>query len=141
LAVVAAFAIAGVPGFNEFVSKGLLLDAAQYGGFEGVFWLLTLAGVGTAVSLPKLGYYAFVRPAPADFEAGDVDGVPLRTATPLLTLANLCVGFGPVPGALFALVGRVRRDERSRPHRHGCDRLRPTCRTAAVVWPSSTTNR
>jgi multicomponent Na+:H+ antiporter subunit D len=102
--VVAAFAIAGVPGFNGFVSKGLLLDAAKDGGFEGVFWLLTIAGVGTAMSFAKLGYYAFVRPAPTDFEADDVDDVALRTATPLLTLATLCVVFGLRPAGLFALV-------------------------------------
>ena len=102
--VVAAFAIAGVPGFNGFVSKGLLLDAASYGGFEGVFWLLTLAGVGTAMSFAKLGYYAFVRSAPDDFDAGRVDDVSLRAATPLVTLAGLCVVFGLAPGALFALI-------------------------------------
>jgi hypothetical protein len=33
--VVAAFAIAGVPGFNGFVSKTVLLDAAAYDGFDG----------------------------------------------------------------------------------------------------------
>jgi multicomponent Na+:H+ antiporter subunit D len=104
LFVVAAFAIAGVPGFNGFVSKGLLLDAATDGGFEGVFWLLTAAGVGTAMSFAKLGYYAFVRPAPAEFETDGVDDVTLRTATPLLTLAALCVVLGLAPGGLFALV-------------------------------------
>jgi multicomponent Na+:H+ antiporter subunit D len=102
--VVAAFAIAGVPGFNGFVSKGLLLDAAQYGGFEGVFWLLTLAGVGTAMSFAKLGYYAFVRAAPDGFDAGDVADVTPTAAAPMLGLAALCVAFGLAPGLLFGLV-------------------------------------
>jgi multicomponent Na+:H+ antiporter subunit D len=102
--VVAAFAIAGVPGFNGYVSKGLLLDAAENGGFEGVFWLLTLAGVGTAMSFAKLGYYAFVRPAPDGFDPDDAADVTLRTATPLLALATLCVVFGLLPGGLFALI-------------------------------------
>jgi multicomponent Na+:H+ antiporter subunit D len=102
--VVAAFAIAGVPGFNGFVSKGLLLDAAAYGGFEGVFWLLTLAGVGTAMSFAKLGYYAFVRSPPEGFAPDRVTDVPLRTATPLVGLAALCVTFGLAPGLLFGLL-------------------------------------
>jgi multicomponent Na+:H+ antiporter subunit D len=104
---VAALSIAGFPGFNGFVSKGMLLDAAQYGGFEGVFWLLTLAGVGTFVSFAKLGYYAFVRPAPDGFDAARVDDVSLPHATPLVGLAGLCVLFGLAPGLLFGLVDAI----------------------------------
>jgi multicomponent Na+:H+ antiporter subunit D len=100
---VAALSIAGVPGFNGFVSKGMLLDAAQYGGFEGVFWLLTLAGVGTAVSFAKLGYYAFVRPAPPAFDADATTGLAPARAAPLLGLAGLCVTFGVAPGLLFGV--------------------------------------
>jgi multicomponent Na+:H+ antiporter subunit D len=101
---VAALSIAGFPGFNGFVSKGMLLDAAQYGGFEGVFWLLTIAGVGTFVSFAKLGYYAFVRPAPDGFDADAVGDVSLARATPLVGLAGLCVLFGLAPGLLFGLL-------------------------------------
>jgi multicomponent Na+:H+ antiporter subunit D len=104
---VAAFAIAGVPGFNGFVSKGMLLDATSYGGFEGVFWLLTLAGVGTVLSFAKLGYYAFLRPTPDDLDAAGVADAAPATAVPLLGLAGLCVLFGLAPGALFALVDRA----------------------------------
>jgi multicomponent Na+:H+ antiporter subunit D len=102
---VAALSIAGLPGFNGFVSKGMLLDAASYGGFEGVFWLLTLAGVGTAASFAKLGYYAFVRDAPAGFDPANASRVPSWTAVPLAGLAGLCVLLGVAPGLLTALGG------------------------------------
>jgi multicomponent Na+:H+ antiporter subunit D len=102
--VVAAFAISGVPGFNGFVSKGLLLDAAQYGGFEGVFWLLAAAGVGTVASFAKLGYYAFVRDAPDGFDPSAAGRPSLVAAVPLVGLAALCVLFGVAPGLLFGLL-------------------------------------
>jgi multicomponent Na+:H+ antiporter subunit D len=101
--VVAAFAIAGIPGFNGFVSKAVLLDAAAYDGFAGVFWLLTLAGVGTVLSFAKLGYYAFLRPAPAGFDAAGVRDADAWAAVPLVGLAGLCVLLGLAPGLLFGL--------------------------------------
>ncbi|TKX52440.1 Na(+)/H(+) antiporter subunit D, partial [Halorubrum sp. SS7] len=65
--VVAALSIAGFPGFNGFVSKGIIISGSHYtfgkgplplGGFGTLEWLLLLGGVGTFMSFIKFGYYA-----------------------------------------------------------------------------------
>lgn len=72
--LVAALAISGVPPFSGFVSKGLVVKAAETAGGEALWWALLLGSVGTALSFAKFGYYAFVRAAPS--------GDPLPLAAP-----------------------------------------------------------
>jgi len=103
---VAALAIAGVPGFSGFVSKGLVTSATAAAGADPLWWLLQVGAVGTVVSFAKFGYYAFLRPAPG------TDGVsrpdPVRSRPALLAaftlLAVPCVLFGVAPGLLVGLL-------------------------------------
>lgn len=97
--LVAAFAIAGVPGFNGFVSKELVKTAAKKEHLTTLKWLLTVAGIGTTMSFVKFGYYAFFH--------GETDDV--RDATPAQTVAMgsiavLCVLFGVFPTTLLDLL-------------------------------------
>jgi multicomponent Na+:H+ antiporter subunit D len=99
--LVAALAIAGVPGFSGFVSKGLVVASVEGVAGDVLWWALVVGGVGTALSFAKVGYYVFVRPAP--------EPVPVRPAPRLLTatlvvLAVPSVAFGLAPGLLFGLV-------------------------------------
>ncbi|MGB9176052.1 MAG: proton-conducting transporter membrane subunit, partial [Methanoregula sp.] len=58
---IAVFSIAGVPLFNGFVSKGMVLLAAE----QTSIWLwvlLEIASFFTFLSFLKLGYFAFLRP-------------------------------------------------------------------------------
>ena len=70
--LVASASIASVPGFNGFISKGMIIDSAHdfadpaaVGGPEVLlgegllWWLLIIGGVGTFLSFIKLGYYMF----------------------------------------------------------------------------------
>ncbi len=70
--LVASASIASVPGFNGFISKGMIIDSAHDFGDpalvggpdvllgEGLlWWLLIIGGVGTFMSFIKLGYYMF----------------------------------------------------------------------------------
>jgi multicomponent Na+:H+ antiporter subunit D len=96
--VVAALAISGVPPFSGFVSKGLVVKAAETAGTEALWWALLLGSVGTALSFAKFGYYAFVRPAPTD--------LPVAPSRPVLRLALVavavpCLVLGLVPGAFL----------------------------------------
>jgi multicomponent Na+:H+ antiporter subunit D len=98
--LIAALAITGVPGFSGFVSKGLVTKAVESTGPDLLWWALVLGGVGTVLSFAKFGYYAFVRPAPADA------GIELRPAprslTVVLVVASVpSVVFGLAPGLLF----------------------------------------
>jgi multicomponent Na+:H+ antiporter subunit D len=98
--LVAALAISGVPPFSGFVSKGLVVKAAETAGGEALWWALVLGGVGTALSFAKFGYYAFVRAAP--------DGATLRVAparptlrVALVAVAVPCLALGVLPGAFL----------------------------------------
>jgi len=106
LYLVGAASITAVPGFNGFISKGMVIDAAHeihlielpLGG--ALWWLLILGGVGTFMSFIKLGYYVFfhgsasVRPA---------DATPLQTVG--MTLAGgACVFFGVFYGQLIEVM-------------------------------------
>jgi len=97
---IAALSIAGFPGFNGFVSKGMVTAAAHYEHIDALFWLLMLGGVGTFMSFIKFGYYAFFH--------GEYDGL-VRDANrgqtvAMLSVAALCVIYGVFPDALFSIL-------------------------------------
>lgn len=99
LFAVAAFSIAGVPGFNGFVSKAMVLDGVEKAGYEVLWYLLLLGGVGTVVSFAKFGYYAF-------YHRGDTDPPDLSRAElgVLGSLAFGCLLLGLAPWLLFDLL-------------------------------------
>jgi len=108
--LVAAMAIAGVPGFNGFVSKSMVFDAAENAGFDLLWWVLIVGSVGTVISFVKFGYYAFFHGEHdgGEEEAGDAEH-PIEDANRLETLALVaiavpCVLFGLVPALQFAVL-------------------------------------
>jgi multicomponent Na+:H+ antiporter subunit D len=100
--VVAAVSIAGVPGTNGFVSKAMVVDAAESAGLRPLWWMLVVGSVGTAVSFLKFGYYAFFRESAADVAA--VDDADPWAAVALAALAVPCVVFGLRPGLQFVVL-------------------------------------
>jgi multicomponent Na+:H+ antiporter subunit D len=113
--LVAAMAIAGVPGFNGFVSKSMVFDAAEKAGFDLLWWVLVVGSVGTVISFVKFGYYAFFHGEHGggeeqdDVEAVAADGNEVEDANRLETLALVaiavpCVVFGLVPSLQFAVL-------------------------------------
>ncbi|MGD0534862.1 MAG: Na(+)/H(+) antiporter subunit D [Methanoregula sp.] len=95
---IAAFAISGVPLFNGYVSKGMVLMAAQ----NTSFWLwvlLEIASFGTCLSFLKLGYFAFLRPGST--EASDP---PLLMQAGMLGAAALCIIIGIFPQVLYGFL-------------------------------------
>jgi len=98
---IAALSIAGFPGFNGFVSKGIIIDGAHYtfgygplavGEFTTLEWMLLLAGVGTFMSFIKFGYYAFFH---GDSE-WDVKDANRGQSIAMVSVAALCVLYGVV---------------------------------------------
>jgi multicomponent Na+:H+ antiporter subunit D len=107
--VVAALSIAGFPGFNGFVSKGIVIDGAHYtfgegplpiGEFHTLEWLLILGGIGTFMSFIKFGYYAFFH---GEYD-GEVPDANRGQTAAMVSVAALCVFYGLFDGALFALL-------------------------------------
>ncbi|ELZ76580.1 Na(+)/H(+) antiporter subunit D [Haloferax sp. Atlit-6N] len=98
---VAALSISGFPGFNGFVSKGMITAAAHKEHLDGIFYLLLAGGVGTFMSFIKFGYYAFFRDADRDWS---LDRAGTGQSVAMLSVAGLCVAFGLYPDALFAIL-------------------------------------
>jgi formate hydrogenlyase subunit 3/multisubunit Na+/H+ antiporter MnhD subunit len=95
---VAAFSISGVPLFNGYVSKGMVLMAAE----QTNVWLwvlLEIASFGTFISFLKLGYFAFLRPG--NTEASDP---PLLMQAAMLGAAVLCILIGIYPQILYGIL-------------------------------------
>ncbi|TKX78442.1 Na(+)/H(+) antiporter subunit D, partial [Halorubrum sp. SD626R] len=95
--LVGAASITAVPGFNGFISKGMVLDSAHEvhnvtllldSGL--LWWLLVLGGVGTFMSFIKLGYYMFFH---GSATLSPKDATPFQTAGMVLA-GGACVFFG-----------------------------------------------
>jgi multicomponent Na+:H+ antiporter subunit D len=97
---VAALSISGFPGFNGFVSKGMVTAAAHNEHLDTIYYLLLAAGVGTFLSFMKLGYYAFLKGEVShrvpDANRGQQAAMGL--------VAALCILFGLFPDPLFAML-------------------------------------
>jgi len=107
---IAALSIAGFPGFNGFVSKGIVISASHYtfvkgplavGDFYTLELLLLVGGVGTFLSFIKFGYYAFLH---GPYEGAPVTPAPRPQQVAMLLVAGLCVFYGVFDGALFSLL-------------------------------------
>jgi multicomponent Na+:H+ antiporter subunit D len=107
---VAALSIAGFPGFNGFVSKGIVISASHYtfvkgplvvGDFYTLELLLLVGGVGTFLSFIKFGYYAFLH---GPYEGAPVTRAPRSQQAVMTLVAALCVFYGVFDGALFGLL-------------------------------------
>ncbi len=97
---VAAFAIAGVPLLNGFISKGMILAAAEHTSVW-IWALLEIAAFGTALSFLKLGYFAFLREGKSPVPEG-VSDPPVLMQAGMLMIVALCVLIGVYPQALYA---------------------------------------
>ncbi len=92
---IAALSISGFPGFNGFVSKGMVIEASH--SMPIVWVLLELASIGTFLSFLKLGYYGFFR---KNDQMKAVE-VPYHMRIAMLTTASLCVLLGLYPVVMF----------------------------------------
>ena len=95
---VAAFSISGVPLFNGYVSKGMVITAAEEHSL--LLWvLLEIASFGTFLSFLKLGWFTFLRKGTT--EASDP---PLPMKAAMLGTAGLCILLGVYPAVQFAVL-------------------------------------
>ncbi|MGC9443310.1 MAG: Na(+)/H(+) antiporter subunit D [Candidatus Methanospirareceae archaeon] len=103
--VIAALSISGVVGFNGYVSKGMVIHAAELlegGGHTGAILTtaLTLGSVGTLISFLKLTYFAFF----SKNEEIEAKEAPLPMLVPMCLTAFLCIIIGVYPKVLYALL-------------------------------------
>jgi multicomponent Na+:H+ antiporter subunit D len=101
LFLIGAVSISGLPLFNGFISKSMTIAAAASSNFASVEILLTVASVGTFVSITaKITYFAFIIPAEVEVETP----IPRSMFVAMGLAAALCFGLGIVPDLLYALL-------------------------------------
>ncbi|KUG18997.1 MAG: Na(+)/H(+) antiporter subunit D [Methanomicrobiaceae archaeon] len=98
--VIAAAAISGIPGFNGYISKGMVIGAAASLHMTGLEIALLAGAVGTLLSFVKLTYYVFFREN-NEIEAGEA---PLPMLIAMVVTAFGCILFGVYPALLFAIL-------------------------------------
>ena len=98
--LVASLSISGAPGFNGFVSKGMVLSSVVEAHKPILELLLSLASVGTFLSFTKLCYYTFF----TKNETIETKEVPWNMQLAMGVTALLCIFYGIYPQALFILL-------------------------------------
>ena len=98
--VVAALSISGAPGFNGFVSKGMVIMAAVEKDLPWLELMLILASVGTFLSFAKLCYFTFF----AKNEAMEAEEAPVPMQIAMAITAFLCVFIGVYPQSLYQIL-------------------------------------
>jgi len=99
LYTVGAFSISGVPLFNGFISKSIVISSAAESGLPVAELLLTLASVGTFLSIGlKLPYFMFF----AEDRGIEPRKLPLNMTLAMSGGAFLCILYGVYPSLLYA---------------------------------------
>ena len=96
--LISSIAIAGLPGTSGFVSKALIMDALNEGGFRIPALLLVVAGVGTLLSITlKINYFVFWGPCDEAAKSIELKKVPwtMKAAMIIGTILTLAIGFCP----------------------------------------------
>jgi multicomponent Na+:H+ antiporter subunit D len=98
--IIAAFSISGVPGFNGYVSKGMIIHAAELEEMHILALALMLGSVGTFLSFLKLTYFTFFKKND-EIQAKEAP-VPMLIA--MSAVAFLCVAIGVYPKLLYGIL-------------------------------------
>jgi multicomponent Na+:H+ antiporter subunit D len=89
---IASLSIAGVPPFNGFWSKLIIIAAAALAGYYGLAALAALVAFLTLVSFVKVQRYVIGGELPARHEG--VREVPFSMCVAMVALAVVCIGAG-----------------------------------------------
>ncbi|MFB0506868.1 MAG: Na(+)/H(+) antiporter subunit D [Thermodesulfobacteriota bacterium] len=98
--IIASLSISGGPGFNGFVSKGMVISSAAGVGKPILELMLILASVGTFLSFTKLCYFTFF----VHNEGIRAKEAPFNMQLAMILTAFLCVFIGVYPRVLFSVL-------------------------------------
>jgi len=98
--IIASLSISGAPGFNGFVSKGLIISSAAEAHKPVLELMLVLASVGTFLSFVKLCYFCFF----TKNEQIEAKEAPINMQLAMGLTAFLCIFIGLYPRVLFDLL-------------------------------------
>ncbi len=107
LSIIAAAAMAGIPPFNGFISKEMMLDEALHAGGRiwGSFgWLVpvlaTLGGLASMAYSLRLVHDLFFNGPPRDMPVAQPHAPPWGMQAPVLLLVGVCIAVGLLPMTL-----------------------------------------
>ena len=101
LYMIGAFSISGFPLFNGFISKSMVIMAADDAGLTWVYLLLTVASVGTFLHTGlKLPYFTWLGPQ----RNISPKPVPVNMGIAMGIAAFFCFFLGVLPGTLYRLL-------------------------------------
>jgi len=98
--IIASLSIAGAPGFNGYISKGMVISSAAEQHMPVLELMMVLAAVGTFLSFVKLSYFTFFAPN----EEIRAKESPKNMQLAMLLTAFLCIFIGVYPEALFRVL-------------------------------------
>jgi multicomponent Na+:H+ antiporter subunit D len=98
--IIASLSIAGAPGFNGYISKGMVISSAIEQHMPVLELMMVLAAVGTFLSFVKLSYFTFFAPN----EEIRAKESPKNMQLAMLLTAFLCIFIGVYPEALFRVL-------------------------------------
>jgi multicomponent Na+:H+ antiporter subunit D len=105
LYMVGAFSISGVPLFSGFVSKSMVIHAAELSGMGWVVLLLYLASVGTFLHTGlKLPYFTWFGKSRAPQGAEKPQAIPTGMYIGMALTAAMCIAIGVYPPLLYNLL-------------------------------------
>lgn len=100
--LIASLAISGVPLLNGFISKAIVMHAVEEGGFALAAVLLTVASVGTWLSVAlKVNWFVFFGPSDHVPKAAPV---PANRKVAMVLGTAGCAVIGVFPNTLYALL-------------------------------------
>lgn len=104
LYMVGAFSISGIPGFNGFISKSMVVTASALSHQAVINLLLNLASIGTFLSVGlKLPYYTFFSSNNKNKET-KIREVPFNMILGMSLTAFLCIFMGVYPKVLYDIL-------------------------------------
>ncbi len=102
LYMIGGFSISAFPLFSGFVSKSMVVAAAEHSHLISIYMLLTLASAGTFLHTGlKLPYYTFFY---QDWKGPALKEAPVNMLVAMAFAAALCIGIGMFPQPLYSLL-------------------------------------
>ncbi|MBI3580843.1 MAG: Na(+)/H(+) antiporter subunit D [Nitrospinae bacterium] len=102
LYMIGAFSISAFPLFSGFVSKSMIVAAAEHQHLTAIYLMLNIASAGTFLSVGlKLPYYTFFH---REWRGEPVKEAPSNMLAAMVFMSVLCIGIGVFPGPLYALL-------------------------------------
>lgn len=102
--LIASLAIAGMPFLNGFASKALVMHAVNEGGYALASFLLTVASVGTWMSITlKFNYFVFFgKPVSGDpTPKEDIKPIPVNMKIAMVIGSVACIVTGVMPKLVY----------------------------------------